>query len=254
MSHDTVHALSGRVALVTGGARRVGRAVALGLAEAGMDVALTYRSSRDEAEEVVDCIAKMGRQALAIEADLGRTDAAEGVHRRFVERFTRLDALINNASTFEPGAIGGLDAVAFDAAMAVNARGPMLLMQQFAPMLAADYPANCGRIVNFIDIHVLGQPLAGYMAYNASKAALYEITKTAAIELAPKVTVNAIAPGVVAWADSYTEAERAAYLTRVPLARPGTPGEAASAVLFLVRDADYCTGQVIRLDGGRFWT
>lgn len=251
---ETPRELSGRVALVTGGARRVGRAVALGLAEAGMDVALTYRASAAEAGEVVARIEALGRRALAIEADLAADDAAEAVHRRFAERFTRLDALINNASTFEPGAIGTLDAAAFDATMAVNARGPMLLMQQFVSMLGAHHPACSGRIVNFIDIHVLGQPLPGYIAYNASKAALYEITKTAALELAPKVTVNAIAPGVVAWADSYTEAERATYLTRVPLGRPGMPEEAAAAVLFLVRDAGYCTGQVIRLDGGRLWT
>jgi len=108
--------------------------------------------------------------------------------------------------------------------------------------------------VNFIDIHVMGEPLRHYAVYNCSKAALMEITATCAIELAPRITVNAIAPGVVAWAESYDEAMRRDYMTRVPLARPGTPEDAAAAVLFLVRDASYCTGQVIRLDGGRFLT
>ena len=100
----------------------------------------------------------------------------------------------------------------------------------------------------------MGEPLAGYMAYNASKAALREVTMTAAVELAPRVTVNAVAPGVVAWADSYSQGQRRAYLEKVPLGRPGTPEDAAAAVLFLVRDAGYCTGQILRLDGGRLLT
>jgi pteridine reductase len=108
--------------------------------------------------------------------------------------------------------------------------------------------------VSFVDIHVLGQPLKGYVAYNVSKAALLEVTMTLAMELAPRVTVNAVAPGVVEWPESYSAKEREAYLKRVPLGRPGTPGDAARAVLFLVRDADYTTGQVLRLDGGRLLT
>lgn len=251
MSDEVRGSLAGRVALVTGGARRVGRAVALALADAGMDVALTFKSHADEAAEVVHCLRRKGRRALAIEVDLACPDAAASVHANFTAQFDRLDTLVNNASAFEPGPIGTVDAGAFDAAMAVNARAPFLLIQQFAPLLAADHPRRTGRIINFIDIHVLGEPLVGYVAYNASKAALYEITKTAAMELAPKITVNAIAPGVVAWADSYTAEARKAYLQRVPLARAGTPDDAAAAVLYLVRDADYCTGQVIRLDGGR---
>ena len=109
-------------------------------------------------------------------------------------------------------------------------------------------------MVNFIDIHVMGQPLAGYAAYNASKAALKEITMTCAVELAPKVTVNAIAPGVVAWPDSFAPEQRHKYMKRVPLGRAGTPADAAAAMLYLIRDADYCTGQIIKLDGGRLLT
>lgn len=245
---------SGSVALVTGGARRVGRAVALRLADAGMDVAITFRSAAAEAADVVDRIEKLGRRALSIHVDLAATDAAETVHRGFLERFDRLDALINNASVFEPSPMGGITVDAFDRAMAVNARAPLLLMQRFAPLLAAHHPQRTGRVVNFIDIHVMGQPLKGYMAYNASKAALSEATMTAAMELAPKVAVNAIAPGVIEWAESYTKQQRELYMRRVPLGRPGTPHDAAEAVLFLVRDAAYCTGQIIRLDGGRLLT
>ncbi len=109
-----------------------------------------------------------------------------------------------------------------------------------------------GRIVNFIDIHVLGEPMAGYGAYNASKAALLELTRTAAVELGPAVTVNAIAPGVVAWASDLSQEYREQYLERTPLGRAGTPDDAAEAVRWLVCDAHYCTGQVIRVDGGRW--
>jgi pteridine reductase len=105
-----------------------------------------------------------------------------------------------------------------------------------------------------VDIHVMGQTLRSFVAYNASKAALLEITMSCAMELAPAITVNAIAPGVVAWADSYNDEQREQYLRRVPLGRAGTPEDAATAVLFLVRDAHYCTGQIIKLDGGRAMT
>ena len=244
--------LSGKAALVTGGARRVGRAVALKLAEAGMDVAITFKSGAAEARQLVEQIERMGCGAAAIAVDLAEPDAAEHVYQQYTERFNNLYGLVNNASFFESGPIGRIDVGQYDRNMAVNARAPLMLIQRFTPMLSAhDAP---GRVVNFIDIHVMGQPLRGYAAYNASKAALKEITMTSAMELAPKVTVNAIAPGVVAWADSYTDQMRREYMTRVPLARPGTPEDAAAAVLFLIRDASYCTGQIIKLDGGRLLT
>lgn len=247
--------LNGKVALVTGGARRVGRAIALALADAGMDVAITYHRSRREAAETVAAIRRRGRRGWAIGVNLARTNADEVVHRRFICAFDRLDALVNNASDFQPTPLGRISTRNFDQHMAVNVRTPLMLIQKFAPMLGKHYrandPSSLGRVVNFIDIHVMGEPLKGYMAYNASKAALMEVTMTMAREMAPRVTVNAIAPGVVAWAESYTPAMKRNYLKRVPLARPGTPDDAASAALFLIRDADYCTGQIIKLDGGR---
>jgi NAD(P)-dependent dehydrogenase (short-subunit alcohol dehydrogenase family) len=250
--------LNGKVALVTGAAKRVGKAIALKLAEAGMDVAITYNSSEDEAKETVAAIEALGRKSLAIRADFARADAADLVHADFRMTFTRCDALVNNASGFEAGSIANVTADEFDYNMAVNARTPLLLIRNFAGMLGAharvDDPASLGRIVNFIDIHVMGQPLKHFVAYNASKAALMEVTMTAAMELAPKVTVNALAPGVVAWAESYTPEQREQYMRRVPLGRPGTPEDAAAAALYLIRDAHYCTGQIIRLDGGRLLT
>lgn len=250
--------LAGKVALVTGGAKRVGRAIALRLAEAGMDVAITYRTSAADAARTVRAIERLGRRGAAIRTDLSQARAAEQVYRALTRKFDRLDALVNNASIFGASPLAKMSVADFERNMAVNARAPLLLIQKFAPLLAARAdprrPATLGRVVNFIDIHVMGQPLRGYVAYNASKAALMEITMTLAMELAPKVTVNALAPGVVAWAESYTPRQRRLYLQRVPLGRAGTPQDAAAAALFLIRDADYCTGQIIRLDGGRFLT
>lgn len=254
-----------KVALVTGGARRVGRAIALALAAprapsgAGYDVAITYRTSARDATAVVREIEAMGRRAVAIRAEFAKPQAAVGrVHDAIVREFGRLDALVNNASVFAPSPLRSMTVAQFQENINVNALAPLLLIQRLAPLLAAhhraDDPSSTGRIVNFIDIHVMGQPLKGFVAYNASKAALQEITMTAAMELAPHVTVNALAPGVVAWAESYTPAARKAYLRRVPLARAGTPDDAAAAALYLIREAHYCTGQVIRLDGGRLWT
>ena len=255
---ETANPLQNKVAIVTGGAKRVGRAIALRLASAGMHVAITYQTSGDEARDVVEQIQMMGRRALAIQVDLAEADGAQQVHDCFIKAFDRCDALVNNASCFDVTPFGKITAESFDHNMAVNARSPLLLMQLFAEMLGSNYdpddPASMGRIVNFIDIHVMGQPLKLYAAYNCSKAALMEATMTMAMILAPKVTVNALAPGVVAWAESYTEKMRENYMQRVPLARPGTPEDAATAALFLIRDAHYSTGQIIRLDGGRFLT
>lgn len=249
--------LTDKVALVTGGAKRVGQAIALRLAREGMDIALTFHTSDDEAQQTVQQIRQWGRQVHTIQADLAQPDAAEIIYDQFTQQFDRLDALINNAACFAPMPIGTITPDDFQRTMAVNAGSPLMLIQKFAPMLGAafdpDQPATTGRIVNLADAHITasGASHRGYSAYNASKAALLEITRSAAVELAPKVTVNALAPGVVAWSDAINPEQRKRYLARVPLARAGTPDDAASAALFLIRDAHYCTGQVILLDGGR---
>ena len=247
-----------KVALITGGAKRVGRAIALTLAESEMDIVFTWNKSQKEAVDLVEKIQSMGRQALSIRVENTDPDAIETLVEKFNQKFNRLDALINNASCFEPSFMGEISRENFDQNMAINARFPLLLTQAFSTKLAENYqpedPSSTGRIVNFIDTHVLGEPLRDYISYNASKAALLEITNTCALELAPAITVNAIAPGVVAWASSYTEEKKQEYLQRVPLARAGTIEEAASAVKFLVLDAHYCTGQVIQVDGGRHLT
>lgn len=242
-------------ALVTGGGRRVGRAISLHLAKAGYDLAVTYNRSSAEARSLVRRVERAGAKAHAIAVNLAAPDAADLLHKQFRARFDRLDALVNNASIFSRTPIGTITVDQFEQHMSVNTRAPLMLIQKFAPMLAAGAsvkrPATLGRVVNFVDTHVLGQPHLGYAPYIASKAALVEITRGLALELAPKITVNAIAPGVIEWAKSFSQTQRKAYLKRVPLARPGTPTDAARTVLFLVRDAHYITGQVLRLDGGR---
>lgn len=247
-----------RVALVTGAAKRVGREVALTLARAGLDIAITYRTSGQEALDVIAQIQAMGRKCIGIDVDLADLASVDVIDDAIARHYERLDVLVNNASVFDPSPLGEMTPEFFDHQMAVNARTPVFLMQKLSPRLRANYhandPATMGRIINFVDIHVMGQHLRGFMGYNVSKAALMEATMTAALDLAPAISVNAIAPGVVAWAESYTPEARQAYMRRVPLARAGTPEDAAAAVKFLACDAHYCTGQIIKLDGGRFLT
>lgn len=248
--------LTGQAALITGGARRVGRAVALELARQGMDIAITYRQSEKEAQCLANEITSLGRKAIAIKADLGRPTAVDKIARAITRRLGRLDVLVNNASIFESTPLGQLTSNDFHRHMAINALAPLRLIQKLSPLLSANadirHPETLGRVINLIDMHVLGRPMRNHLAYNASKAALLEITRSSALELAPHITVNAIAPGVVAWAEQFTPAQRKRYLRNVPLQRAGTVGDVAKAALYLIRDAPYVTGQVIRLDGGRW--
>lgn len=253
---DADRPLTGQAVLITGGARRVGRAMALELARQGMDVAITYRQSQDEAKTLVAEIRSMGTKAMAIRADLSKPAAADRIVKTIRDRFGQLHALINNASIFESQTLAQLTPSDFQRHLAINALAPLLLIQKLAPLLAAQVdvrrPQTLGRIVNLIDMHVLGRPMRNHLAYNASKAALLEITRSSALELAPGITVNAIAPGVVDWSADFTLAQRKRYLKTVPLQRAGTPDDVAKAVLYLIRDAHYVTGEIIRLDGGRW--
>ncbi len=241
--------LQGKVALVTGGAKRVGRAVCVKLAEAGCDVAFTFFTSPDEAAELADVLRQKGRHAWPLQADLNDPLTAMKIRKQLLAQTDRLDVLVHNASVFRPTPWGKVGREAWHETMRVNVTAPVMITQALSDLLSA---REGGRVVHLTDVHVMGRPRKGYAAYNASKAALAEMTRTLAVELAPKVTVNAIAPGVVAWAADMDQRQRRAYLSRVPLERAGTPDDAAAAVLFLVRDADYLTGQTIRVDGGRW--
>jgi pteridine reductase len=238
------------VALVTGGAHRVGRQIAVALAESGYDLLIHYNRNKSEANKTVKQIAALGGRALAVQADL--TDpaaAAATLGKAVADQFGRLDVLVNNASIYEPGDLAGTDMALMRRMWAVHIESPLLLCRQFEKTLRA----NRGHVVNMLDAMV-ERPWPKYLAYCASKAALWNLTLSVARELAPQVTVNGIAPGVVQWPDDYPKAEREKYLRRVPLARAGTPRDAAAAVLFFCSRGSYVTGQILRLDGGRSLT
>jgi|SRR5882672_9672540 len=236
-----------KVAVITGAAKRVGRAIALKLATAGFDIAFTYRGSQREANELEQLIKKLGRQSLAIQADF--TDpqhAAELVATTFTKQFTRLDALINNASLYQPSSLQSATDEQIHNLFAIHFHTPFLLARRFENLLRS----SRGHIVNMVDL-LAERPWPEYLAYSASKAALASLTRGLARALAPDITVNAIAPGVVEWPEDYPDEERQKYLKRVPLSRPGTPDDVANLVHFLITDGQYITGQIIPLDGGR---
>jgi pteridine reductase len=233
-------------ALITGGAKRVGRQIALTLAEAGYDLAITYNTSRDEAEEVVSLLNRAGAAAVAISADLTDPAAIDPIAKTVRDKFGRLDLLVNNASIYEPSGLADFQIPRAQAMWAIHVQTPLLLCRAFEKDLRAAH----GHVVNMVDL-MAEKPMPSHAVYCASKAALWNLTLSLARELAPEVTVNAIAPGVVEWPAGYPESERENYLRRVPLGRAGTPQDVAQAVLFFCKPNSYVTGQIIRLDGGR---
>ena len=235
-----------RVALVTGGAKRVGRAIVERLASVGFDIAFTYQSSEREAKQLVAALKRRNRRALAIECDLTQSDAATTIAKQFRAEFDRLDLLVNNASLYEPSSLNETDAAQLARLWAIHVVSPTLLCRKFQSLLRK----SRGHVVNMVDL-LAEKPWPRYLGYSASKAGLWNLTLGLARELAPQVTVNGIAPGVVEWPDDYPKAERDKYLRRVPLARAGTPRNVANLVHFLCTDGSYITGQIIRLDGGR---
>lgn len=235
------------VALITGAAKRVGRAIALKLAHEGFDIAFTYNGSAREANELEQQIKMLNRQVLSIQSDFANSpSAAEKVFTSFANTFTRLDALINNASLYQPSSLQEATDEQIHNLFAIHFHTPFLLARRFEILLRQ----SKGHIVNMVDL-LAEKPWPEYLAYCASKAALGSLTKGLARALAPDVTVNGIAPGVVEWPQDYPQSEREKYLKRVPLARPGTPEDVANLVHFLVTDGSYITGQIVPLDGGR---
>ena len=238
-----------KVALVTGAARRIGAAIARRLHADGYDLALHYRHSQADMEALLaDLNAARAGSAIALQADLAAFDRLPELIARTVGRFGRLDALVNNASALHPTPLGTTTPAQWDELFASNARAPFFLSQAAAPHLRA----TRGGIVNIADIH--GEtPLAGHAAYCMAKAALLMLTKSLALELAPEVRANAIAPGAILWPEQGKDAaSQAALLARTPLGRTGTPDEIAGTVAWLLSDAaGYITGQTLHVDGGR---
>jgi pteridine reductase len=236
------------VVLLTGAARRVGRVLARTLHGAGHDVALHYRSSKGEAEQLAaELEHARADSTLLLAGELADVAALPKLVLRTVQRFGRLDVLVNNASAFYPTAVGDTTEAQWDELFASNAKAPYFLAQAAAPHLRV---AN-GCIVNLVDIYA-ERPLARHPVYCMAKAALAMMTKALALELGPAVRVNGVAPGAVLWPEAGKEyADQQALVGRTALKRAGTPEDVAAAVLFLVRDAKFSTGEILRVDGGR---
>jgi len=243
------------VALVTGATRRVGLAIATALAEAGCDLILTYRSSEAEAQATAKRLREACRASVEVKPlDLNDLNAVEQFGRELASSSEPIDVLVHNASVYERTLLSELTAAGAMEQFRINALAPLLLTKELAMKLGQSEMRGGGAVVAMLDIHAMGLPRSGYSAYAMSKAALHEMVRSLARELAPRVRVNGVAPGVVAWPESGEEssaAMRAAYLSRVPLGRAGTPEDAAGAVRWLALEAPYVTGQVVRVDGGR---
>lgn len=240
--------LSGRTALVTGGARRVGAAIARRLHAAGANVLLHYRDSAADADALAaELNAARGKSAATVKAELLAPIAPRSLVSTALERFGGLDLLVNNASSFFPVALGAIEASHWEELMGSNLRAPLFIAQEAAPHLAA----REGSIVNIVDIHA-ERPLKGYPVYSIAKAGLAALTRSLALELAPKVRVNGVAPGAIAWPEDgqFDPVERSRILATTPLARIGSPEDVAQAVHFLAC-APYVTGQIVAVDGGR---
>jgi pteridine reductase len=236
------------VALITGAGKRVGAVIARTLHAAGYDLALHYRSSAADAELLAASLERQRSGSTCIvQAELADLDALPGVVQRALDRFGRLDALVNNASAFYPTPVGTATQAQWNELFASNAQAPFFLAQAATPALRAAR----GAIVNLVDIYA-ERPLANHPIYCMAKAALEAMTRSLALDLGPDVRVNGVAPGAVMWpSDGKPYDDQQAMLARTPLQRAGSPEDVAGAVLWLLRDSPFVTGQIIRVDGGR---
>ena len=239
-----------KVALITGGAVRVGRAVGLMLAGRGYDLLVTYKSSGEAAKLLVNECGKLGAGCEVLQADLSDTQSAERVAAWQATNFGgRLDLLVHNASMFPEASLGETTAELMNEVMRVHVTTPMLLTGRLAGALQF----SRGSVIAMTD-GVEGKGYLRYPAYAASKAALSSLVHSWARALAPLARANGIAPGAVLWPDTMSETEKAKYLVRVPLGRVGTAEDVAKAVWYLAEEATYVTGTILKLDGGRSTT
>ena len=237
--------LAGRVALVTGAGKRLGRAVALRLASEGADVAVHYGKSEAEASELVGEIEKLGRRAAAFSAELTDVQAIQKLVQNVASRFARLDILVNCAANFLETKFGETNEATWDASLDTNLKAPFFCAQVAAPHLAK---SGRGVIVNFADIGgMLGW--TEFLPHSISKAGVIMLTRTLAKELGPAVRVNAIAPGTITMPGDPPEWQTD-FIRRAPMQRTGRPEEIADGVMYLIT-AEFVTGQVLVIDGGR---
>ena len=238
--------LAGRVALVTGAGRRLGRAFASALAGRGMTLALHYNASKDGAESLRREIEGQGGRAACFPADLGNADAASALAGRVAAELGQLDVLVNSAAVMQHVGFEETTPELYDQVLNLNLRSVFFISQGAAPFLRK----AGGKIVNLADLGGL-EPWPGYAAHSISKAGVVMLTRVLARSLAPEVTVNAIAPGAVLVPSDYSEAERTRLAETTPLKRLGKPEDAVQALLYLLERADFVTGDVLVVDGGR---
>lgn len=243
-------ALAGKAVLVTGGAKRVGAAICRRLHAAGASVLVHYRSSALEARALqVELQARRAESVAVAQADLLKASAAPQLVKAAVKQFGRLDAVINNASSFYATTVGEITEAAWDDLIGTNLKAPLFLAQAAAPELRKTH----GCIVNIIDIHA-EFPMRNHAVYTAAKGGLLALTRALARDLGPEVRVNGIAPGTILWPEDETwrdEVSRQRIINQTALKRIGEPDDVAKAVQFLVAEAPYITGQVLVVDGGR---
>jgi NAD(P)-dependent dehydrogenase (short-subunit alcohol dehydrogenase family) len=238
--------LRGRTALVTGAARRIGRAIARRLAESGCNLAIHYGKSAAEAAETTQLCRDAGVRAQSYAADLADTATARWLVERVTADFSRLDVIINNASVFERMTLESFDVTDWERALRINLTAPLAL----AHAAASELRRRGGRIVNLCDA-ATSRPWPDHLAYMVSKGALETLTRALARGLAPEVNVVGVSPGVAEWPPDYDEATRARLTARIPLNRAGSPEDVAAAVHFLLAEGDYVTGTILAVDGGR---
>lgn len=242
--------MQGGAILVTGAARRIGAAIVRRVHAAGANVVLHCHRSREEATRLAaELEATRAHSCHVIAHDLLDVDGLPAFVERAAAAFGRLDALVNNASSFHPTPIGRVSPRDWDDLIGTNLRAPLFLAQAAAPMLRR----SRGAIVNIVDIHA-ERPLRDFVVYSVAKAGLAGLTRSLALELAPEIRVNGVAPGSILWPDSgahFPPAEQQRIVARTPLGRVGGPEDIAGAVKYLLFDAPFVTGQVLAVDGGR---
>ncbi len=239
--------LVNKVALITGAAQGLGRTIALCLAEAGMDIALHYNDSAEQAQQSAQQIKQLSRRSLTIQADLALPEQIATMLEKIHSELGPVDALINNAAIFVPTSLEEFDPALWKQIFEINVFGPAALSQSLAKQMKL---RGAGKIINILDV-TAQKPFASHAGYCASKAALASLTKSWAKAFAPQVQVNAVAPGIIDWPDFFSEAQQQSYLQRTPLARTATYEDVSATVLFLLKEASFVTGQIINVDGGR---
>jgi 3-oxoacyl-[acyl-carrier protein] reductase/pteridine reductase len=241
----TSQTLLGKAALVTGGARRIGRAIALELAAAGADVALTYRNSRMEAEEALQRINQLGRRAIVLECDVRSESSVRSAVANSINFHGHLDVLVNNAAIYESAPLDKISLDQWDAVFETNARGPFLVAREALSHLRSSH----GRIINIGSLGGL-RAWPGHAHYCASKAALHMLTEAMAKSFAPEVAVNCVAPGWIEFDEDKDQPATLRFAAKTPMRRNGAAKDVAEAVAFFASTSSFITGQILTVDGG----